>query len=102
MAGDTHIRVEDLTVAYGDFLVQKNLNFEIGRGEVFIIMGGSGCGKSSILKLLQGLKSPATGGAGSGSATVSASLMTRAYRMDEVGYANSTSRQRRRTKQCKT
>ena len=61
MPGNTHIRVADLTVAYGDFVVQKNLNFEIGRSEVFIIMGGSGCGKSSVLKLLLGLKSPANG-----------------------------------------
>jgi len=61
MAADIHIRVEDLTVAYGDFVVQKNLNFEIRRGEVFVIMGGSGCGKSSALKVLLGLKTPATG-----------------------------------------
>ena len=36
------IRVEDLTIAYGDFVVQRDLSFSIGRGEVFIIMGGSG------------------------------------------------------------
>jgi phospholipid/cholesterol/gamma-HCH transport system ATP-binding protein len=61
MADDIHIRVEDLTVAYGDFVVQKDLNFEIRRGEVFVIMGGSGCGKSSALKVLLGLKEPAAG-----------------------------------------
>ena len=61
MPGDDHIRVDDLTVAYGDVVVQRNLNFEIQRGEVFIIMGGSGCGKSSVMKILLGLKSPAKG-----------------------------------------
>ena len=61
MASDTHIRAEDLTIAYGDFVVQRDLNFEIRRGEIFIIMGGSGCGKSSLLKLLIGLKRPTAG-----------------------------------------
>jgi len=56
-----HIAAHDLTMAYGDFLIQKNLNFTINRGDIFIIMGGSGCGKSTLLKIMIGLKSPATG-----------------------------------------
>ncbi|MGI9516666.1 MAG: ABC transporter ATP-binding protein [Pirellulaceae bacterium] len=56
-----HITVQDLTMAYGDFLIQKDLNFSIDRGDIFIIMGGSGCGKSTLLKVMIGLKSPATG-----------------------------------------
>jgi phospholipid/cholesterol/gamma-HCH transport system ATP-binding protein len=56
-----HITAQDLTMAYGDFLIQKDLNFTINRGDIFIIMGGSGCGKSTLLKLMIGLKSPATG-----------------------------------------
>lgn len=60
---DSHsqIVVENLTLAYGDFLIQKNLNFTINRGDVFIIMGGSGCGKSTLLKSMIGLKSPDMG-----------------------------------------
>jgi phospholipid/cholesterol/gamma-HCH transport system ATP-binding protein len=58
---DIHIRVEDLKLAYGSFLIQQDLNFEIRRGEIFVIMGGSGCGKSTVLKSLIGLKRPATG-----------------------------------------
>ena len=56
-----HIEAKDLTMAYGDFLIQKDLHFTINRGDVFIIMGGSGCGKSTLLKIMIGLKSPATG-----------------------------------------
>lgn len=56
-----HITVQDLTIAYGDFLIQENLNFVINRGDIFIIMGGSGCGKSTLLKVMIGLKSPTTG-----------------------------------------
>jgi len=55
------IRVQDLTMAYGDFLIQRDLSFEIATGDIFIIMGGSGCGKSTLLKHLIGLNTPAKG-----------------------------------------
>jgi phospholipid/cholesterol/gamma-HCH transport system ATP-binding protein len=56
-----HIEVRNLTVGYGDFVVQRNLNFRIRRGEVFVIMGGSGCGKSTVLRNLVGLMEPMAG-----------------------------------------
>jgi phospholipid/cholesterol/gamma-HCH transport system ATP-binding protein len=56
-----HITVNNLTMAYGDFVIQRDLNFTIDRGDVFIIMGGSGCGKSTLLKHLIGLQRPAKG-----------------------------------------
>ena len=58
---DAHIAVKDLTLAYGSYVVQQHLTFRINRGEVFIIMGGSGCGKSTIMHGLTGLKAPTTG-----------------------------------------
>ena len=61
MEKEAHITVRDLTMAYGSFIIQKDLNFSIGRGDVFIIMGGSGCGKSTLLRHLVGLKPPAQG-----------------------------------------
>ncbi len=60
-ANDTHIRVEELTMAFGDFVIQQNLTFSIRRGETFVIMGGSGCGKSTLLRHLIGLHRPAQG-----------------------------------------
>ncbi len=59
--GTAHIDARDITIAYGDFVVQRDLNFTVNRGDVFIIMGGSGCGKSTLLKVLIGLKSPTQG-----------------------------------------
>ncbi len=56
-----HIRIENLTMAYGDYIVMNNLSFTINRGDIFIIMGGSGCGKSTLLKHLVGLKEPFKG-----------------------------------------
>lgn len=59
--GEPHIEVEDLTMAYGDFVIQRDLSFEVRKGDIFIIMGGSGCGKSTLLRHMIGLKSPARG-----------------------------------------
>ena len=58
---ESHIVVRDLTMAYGDRVIQRDLNFTIGRGDIFIIMGGSGCGKSTLLRHLIGLMRPARG-----------------------------------------
>ncbi len=55
------IRVADLTMAYGSFVIQRHLSFTIERGEIFVIMGGSGCGKSTLLNHMIGLKRPAEG-----------------------------------------
>jgi len=55
------IHVEDVTVAYGDFVVMKDINFEVMQGEVFVILGGSGCGKSTLLKNMISLVKPVTG-----------------------------------------
>jgi phospholipid/cholesterol/gamma-HCH transport system ATP-binding protein len=56
-----HITVKDLTMAYGDFVLMRELSYTVYRGDIFIIMGGSGCGKSTMMSVLIGLKKPATG-----------------------------------------
>ena len=55
------IVVQNLTVGYCDRILSKNLNFEVNAGEIFVILGGSGCGKSSLLKNLFGLYPPLSG-----------------------------------------
>ena len=55
------IRVQDLTMAYGSFVLQRDLSFTVARGDIFVIMGGSGCGKSTLMRHLIGLKPPAAG-----------------------------------------
>jgi len=59
--GEAQIQVSQLTMAYGDFVVQKDLDFAIRRGQIFILMGDSGCGKSTLLRHMIGLKRPAEG-----------------------------------------
>ena len=56
-----HLKIQNLTMAYGESVIQKNLNFSVSHGEIFIIMGGSGCGKSTLLRNLIGLMEPTEG-----------------------------------------
>ena len=55
------IDVKNLTVGYGNKVLLQNLSFSIEDGEIFVILGGSGCGKSSLLKNLFGLYEPLGG-----------------------------------------
>lgn len=55
------IQVQDLTLAYGSIPIMRDLSFEVAKGEVLIIMGGSGSGKSSLLKSMIGLLPPVKG-----------------------------------------
>jgi phospholipid/cholesterol/gamma-HCH transport system ATP-binding protein len=52
------IEVNNLTIGYGDRTVLKNISFTVSKGEIFIILGGSGCGKTSLLKHIIGLYHP--------------------------------------------
>jgi phospholipid/cholesterol/gamma-HCH transport system ATP-binding protein len=58
---NSFITIKNMTMAYGDFTIQRDLDFTINRGDIFIIMGGSGCGKSTLLMHLIGLQRPAKG-----------------------------------------
>ena len=61
MAGEVVIRVEHLTAKYGERVIFDDVSFDVRRGEVFVILGGSGCGKSTMLKHMIGLYRPAAG-----------------------------------------
>ena len=60
-SGSEIIRVEDLTLGYGDKIILQELDFSIDSGEIVTVLGGSGCGKSTLLKGLIGLLPPAKG-----------------------------------------
>ena len=55
------LRVRDLTLGYGSFVLMRDVNFDVAADDIFLIMGGSGCGKSSLLRTLMGLKQPQSG-----------------------------------------
>jgi phospholipid/cholesterol/gamma-HCH transport system ATP-binding protein len=58
---DAQIVGRDLDLAYGERVIQRDLNFTVQRGDIFIVMGGSGCGKSTLLRHMIGLMAPARG-----------------------------------------
>src|SRR5438445_9766162 len=58
---DPRIHVSGLTMAYGSFVIQRDLDFVVERGEVFVVVGGSGGGKGTLLNHMVGLKHPARG-----------------------------------------
>ena len=58
---DPIIRVEHLTARYGENTIFSDVSFEVQRGEVFVILGGSGSGKSTMLKHMIGLYRAAEG-----------------------------------------
>ena len=60
-AGEHVIEVEHVDAGYPGVTVLKDVNFAVNRGEVFVLLGGSGCGKSTIMKHLIGLN-PAVAG----------------------------------------
>lgn len=55
------IEVKDLTMVYGETIIQENLNFKVDKGSIFIIMGDSGGGKSTLLRHMVGLIRPYRG-----------------------------------------
>lgn len=61
MGDAVHIEVRNLKIGYGEFIVQHDLNFTVGKGQIFVIMGGNGCGKSTLMRALTGLQRPIEG-----------------------------------------
>jgi phospholipid/cholesterol/gamma-HCH transport system ATP-binding protein len=61
--GTTHPAIEfrDVSLAFDDRVILSSVNFKVNPGEAKIVMGGSGTGKSTLLKLTLGLLKPDTG-----------------------------------------
>ena len=59
--GEIALETEGLDVGYGGFAVQRDVNLKIARGEIFVLLGGSGCGKSTVMRTLVGLLPPIRG-----------------------------------------
>jgi putrescine transport system ATP-binding protein len=70
MAAETHnpdspngplIEVRNLSKYFGEFAAVDSVNLQIERGELFSILGGSGCGKTTLLRMLAGFEAPTSG-----------------------------------------
>jgi phospholipid/cholesterol/gamma-HCH transport system ATP-binding protein len=58
---DNLIEIRDLSFAYSDRMVLKGVNLSARRGQVIAIMGNSGCGKTTLLRLMGGALKPTQG-----------------------------------------
>ena len=55
------IEIEGLTKRFDDFIAVNNVNLKIYQRELFTILGGSGCGKTTLLRMLAGFEKPTAG-----------------------------------------
>jgi putrescine transport system ATP-binding protein len=56
-----YIRIEDVTKKFGEFVAVNDVSLNIYRGEIFCLLGGSGCGKTTLLRMLAGFETPTQG-----------------------------------------
>lgn len=61
MMNNAIVRLDGVMKKFGDFTAVERADFEIGRGEFLAIMGSSGCGKTTTLRMLAGLEDPTEG-----------------------------------------
>src|SRR5882724_11488034 len=55
------IKVQNLEKKFGDFTAVKDLSFTIPDGSFFCLLGASGCGKTTTLRMIAGLELPSSG-----------------------------------------
>lgn len=56
-----YIQIENLSISFGPVHAVRNLSLSIYKGELFSLLGASGCGKSSLLRILSGFETPTSG-----------------------------------------
>ncbi|MDL2406745.1 ABC transporter ATP-binding protein [Rhizobium calliandrae] len=61
MSDPSYLKLDRLTLAYGDTVAVKDLNLSIGKGELVALLGPSGCGKTTTMRAIAGLLTPASG-----------------------------------------
>jgi putrescine transport system ATP-binding protein len=59
--GTEYVRLENVTKRFGDFVAVDNVSLSIFKGEIFCLLGGSGCGKTTLLRMLAGFETPTSG-----------------------------------------
>jgi len=55
------VRIEAITKRFGSVAAVNNVSLKIYRSEIFCLLGGSGCGKTTLLRMLGGFEQPSAG-----------------------------------------
>ncbi len=61
MAGTDDLQIEGVTKRFGDFVAVDDLSLTIPQGAFFALLGASGCGKTTTLRMVAGLERPTAG-----------------------------------------
>jgi putrescine transport system ATP-binding protein len=56
-----YVRLERVTKSFGDFKAVDDISLNIYKGEIFCLLGASGCGKTTLLRMLGGFETPTSG-----------------------------------------
>jgi putrescine transport system ATP-binding protein len=56
-----YIRIDDVSKKFGEFVAVNDVSLSIFQGEIFCLLGGSGCGKTTLLRMLAGFEVPSGG-----------------------------------------
>jgi putrescine transport system ATP-binding protein len=56
-----YVRIDNVTKRFGDFVAVNNVTLKIYQKEIFCLLGGSGCGKTTLLRMLAGFDAPTSG-----------------------------------------
>lgn len=58
---EAYVRLENVAKRFGDFVAVNNVSLQIFQREIFCLLGGSGCGKTTLLRMLAGFETPSGG-----------------------------------------
>jgi putrescine transport system ATP-binding protein len=61
LKAEPYVRIEAITKRFGSVAAVNNVSLKIYRGEIFCLLGGSGCGKTTLLRMLGGFEQPSAG-----------------------------------------
>src|SRR6266436_6730601 len=56
-----YVQVDGITKSFGDFKAVNDVSLKIYKGEIFCLLGASGCGKTTLLRMLGGFETPSSG-----------------------------------------